>query len=269
MTSTPPSRLARVPNHEPRRRRTRFSIRSVPFGSLDREHAPTGDDRRLADIEGRKTGKQIEPDGDREPIVLARRAIAAQVTRDEEIRRELVGADDPVPMILEEPYRASQHLIVPARDEVPHLALVAQERIGAEQSRRARPADRTDQRHRGRLPALESGEDGLEVEEVEGRVGAPADLRLDEAAERQDAVIPPLPLQALDELERELAGAREDRDRTCHQPAPTGSRGVQIARSLPSRMKSRISCTNGCVANSAATSSTRSDSVPSSANRSR
>ena len=33
---------------------------------------------------------------------------------------------------------------------------------------------------------------------------------------------------------------------------------MQIARSLPSRMKSRISCTNGCVANSPATSSTRS-----------
>ena len=48
-------------------------------------------------------GEQIEPDGDGEPIVLARLAIGRRVTRDEEIGRELVGADDPVPVILRSP----------------------------------------------------------------------------------------------------------------------------------------------------------------------
>ena len=69
----------------------------------------------------------------------------------------------------------------------------------------------------------------------------------------------PAPLEVLDQLERQPPRSGQDRDRSVgHQTAPTGSRGVQIARSLPSRMKSRISCTIGWVANSASTSSTRS-----------
>ena len=54
-----------------------------------------------------------------------------------------------------------------------------------------------------------------------------------------------------------------------HGFCPWPLRGVQSARSPPSRMKSRTSCTMRCWANSAATSSRRSLSVPSSAKSSR
>ena len=97
----------------------------------------------------------------------------------------------------------------------------------------------------------------------------PAQLRRDEAAKGQHPAILPRPLQMLHELDRE-AGPDPARIATGpasghrlrirhHQFEATGSRGVQIARSLPSRMKSRISCTKGWVENSPATSSTRSD----------
>ena len=147
-------------------------------------------------------------------------------------------------------------------------ALVAQERIGAEQSRRARPADRTDQRHRRRLPGLESGENGLEVEEVEV-AGAPMDLRLDEAAEGQDAVISPLPLQALDELER--GACRSPRGSRPDLPSPR-------ADGIPGRAECTVLAFCDEVEDLVhervrreprATSSKRSDSVPSSANRRR
>ena len=67
--------------------------------------------------------------------------------------------------------------------------------------------------------------------------------RRGEAPEREDAVAASRLLEMLDQLDRQLTRTGEDGDRAvlAHHAAPTGSRGMQIARSLPSRMKSRIS----------------------------
>ena len=54
-----------------------------------------------------------------------------------------------------------------------------------------------------------------------------------------------------------------------HTLSSLPARGMQIARSPPSRRKSRIRRTSACAANSAATSSTRSFNVPSGANSAR
>ena len=111
------------------------------------------------------------------------------------------------------------------------------------------------------------------VEEIDDRVGAAAGLRRGKASEGENPVIPAVAAQAVGEQHRQLIRPRQDGDRAGvggHQPASAGSlRGVQMARSPPSRMKSRISCTNWCVANSSATSSTRSLRVPSFAKSSR
>ena len=99
-------------------------------------------------------------------------------------------------------------------------------------------------------------------------MGAPTDRRLDEAAEGQDAVIPPLPLQALDELERGLP----EPARIATGPAITPrrqdpGRAERTVLAFADEVEDLVH--ERGVANSRATSSKRSDSVPSSANRRR
>src|SRR5215208_6742421 len=237
--------------------------------SLDGEHAPVRDNRGLTDVEGGQRAQEIEAHGDRELVMLVRREVISKVGWNEEFRCEFMGSDDTVAMVFQKPHGAAQDLIVAPFDDIPDIVSIAQERGGAQQGREAGPAHGADEGHEAGSPCSQRGDDGLKIEEVDHGMCATADLRLHEAAEGKDAVVPPLALEALDEPERELAGACKDRDGVGHHAAPTGSRGMQSARSLPLRMKSRISCTNGWVANSPATSFTRSDRVPSSANRSR
>ena len=79
-----------------------------------------------------------------------------------------------------------------------------------------------------------------------------------------------LQAQRAHQLEPELgAGMLPGDEKQLHGAGSRDSRGRHMARSPPLRRKSRISCTSGWSANSAATSSTRSFSVPSCANSSR
>ena len=85
---------------------------------------------------------------------------------------------------------------------------------------------------------------------------------------------PPSAYDVLGNLARQAAAARYNADDARCSPdmspqASAASFGVHRLRLPPARMNSTISCTIGCPANSWATSSMRSDSVPSAANSSR
>ena len=109
-----------------------------------------------------------------------------------------MGADHPMPMLLEKPNRAPENLIVASADHLFDLLPIAQEGIGAEQRREPRTAHGADQRHRIWAPPFEGLHDGFQIEQVDARMSAPAEFRSDEAAEREDAVLPPGPLEMLD-----------------------------------------------------------------------
>jgi hypothetical protein len=150
---------------------------------------------------------------------------------------------DLVSPLLQQHHRAAQDLIVAAGDNLHHLLPVAQQGISAKQRGKAGPPHCTYKGHGPGMPGFEGSRDRLQVEQIDGSLGALAQIRRGKAPERQDAIVLPRPLEVLHELDGELPGAGENGNRavSVHQGEPTGSRGVQIARSLPSRMKSRIS----------------------------
>ena len=121
-----------------------------------------------------------------------------------------------------------------------------------------------------RPPTFEGAHDGLEVEKVDGRVGAPLQLGARRSrGTRGHGDLLSRPLEMLDELDGKLPGPGEDRDRACrsHQATElTGSRGVQMRAvlALADEVEDLVH-ERDASSNSPATSSTRSDNVPSSA----
>ena len=249
---------------------TRRSIRSVPSGPSIARTWRRATMARLADIEGGQGCEKIETEADGVPVVGAGLPRTGQGAGRDEVGGKLMGADDPVPPLLQQHHGArAEPDRRPRRDDFLHLLHVPQQRIGAEQRREAGPAHGADEGDGLRPPPFEGAHDGLEVEEIDGGVGAAAAARPPRSRGTPGHGTP-VP-SARDDSRVGWEAARPRRGSRSglagHQATePTGSRGVQIARSLPSRMKSRISCTKGWSSNSPATSSTRSDNVPSSAN---
>ncbi len=236
---------------------------------LDRKHALARDDRRLSDVVGGEIAEQPQTDHDRALVFRFGRARGLDAGGRQKLRREVKRADDGHALLLQQPHGAAQKLVVAAAHEVAQLLPVAKGREGVEHGARLRALKTARQRHGAGTPSLQAGERALHVQQIDDRVGSSAQGRVGEAAERQNAAIASAAPQAVGDEFGQPPRPRQDGDRAGDRPAsrrrPARSRGVQIARSPPSRMKSRISCTIGCVANSSATSSTRSASVPSSA----
>src|SRR4029453_5379918 len=128
---------------------------------------------------------------------------------------KLMSADDPVPPLLEQHHRPAKNLIVPAADDFLYLVHVPQQRIGAKKRRKAGTAHGADEGDGLRPPPFEGARDGLEVEKIDGGVGAALQLRVSEAAERHYTHLLSRPLEMIHELDGKLPGPGENRDWAC------------------------------------------------------
>src|SRR5579875_3646411 len=91
------------------------------------------------------------------------------------------------------------------------------------------------------------------------------DLALGGADEANQERVAPGLARLARSLDRQHAGAADDRERGAHAGSSRRSRGVVTARSPPARRKETTVCTAALSGKAAATSSVRAFSVPSSA----
>lgn len=190
-----------------------------------------------------------------------------------------MDAHDPVAVLFHQRDGGAQEAVVAPAGDRPQGLPVAQGGSGIEDRGRARPGDAAGRYHDRRPPAPQKLQGGGEVEQVDRGVSTGPQGRPRETAQGDHAEGPARPAQRLGDEFRQPAGPGDQdqgplgvRIGLGHGPAAQAalmgvgiSRGVQIERLPPRRMKSRISRTAAWDSKVAATSSTRSISVPSGA----
>ena len=92
-----------------------------PLGRLDRDDAAAGDDDPLSGVEGRQRGDQRRADADVGLGLRRRGALADRAERREQLRRDLMGANDVEAFALEDRGDAGKQAVVAAAKRLREL----------------------------------------------------------------------------------------------------------------------------------------------------
>src|SRR5216684_4122208 len=229
------------------------------FRRLDREHALIGHDHGLTDVERTGGVEEREPLGDVGMVALARTLAAERSFRHQDIGRDLVRADQPEAVLLEDLRDARQQMVVAATKDAqdprqqqqrPDEDDVAAAFAAGEAAKSAELPDRRPvMRKAGDLMRIRPPANGEQHDAAAARAHRLGDRKRQAAA-------------AANDRQRRLAGRAGD-SRLAHvAPSARARRTAMVIGREPARMKAITLATSGWSPLAASTASSRSRKVP-------
>ena len=263
---------------------TRFSMASVPSAPSMASTLPSATTTAWPASSGPSAARTAKPSSASARPCPLERSGTELATVHQQVRRHLVRAQHLEPLGLEEAHHARQHGIVAAPEHPQNLRQAAEEAHVGAQLPQIGPAHAAGDRHPAAALAAQDRHHAPDLAPVHPGMGKAGDCRIGLALDADDMHRPAARNDALGDRQRQpstacknadpvvghrCAGKRASRHRHRRGAAHVSAWGMHSPRLPRSRMNAMISVTIGWALNSFSTSSMRSTSVPSSANRRR